>query len=147
MSALKNVIQKNKKTKPAVKPSKFYKPPERQTTEDIVLPDNIKIELSQDFDAHRASGNSGERLRDFDRMHPVKGMGKGPKHLCTWCWVPLFGWIESPVRIAWHLVLGILFILLSLITICQINALKKMAWTNLRLSWWYFGVRLTSDPS
>lgn len=142
MSALKNVIAKNKKTKPATKPSKFYKPPERQTTEDITLPDNVKIELSQDFDAHRAHGNTAERLRDFDRMHPVKGMNKSLKHFCTWFWVPLFGWIEAPVRIVWHLALGIIFLLLSLITICQVFVLKKMAWTNLRLSWWYLGVRI-----
>lgn len=147
MSALKNVIAKNKKTKPAVKASKFYKPPERQTTEDIVLPDNIKIELSQDFDAHRASGNVKERIHDFDRMHPVKGLSKGPKHFCTWFWVPLFGWIEAPVRMAWHLVLGILFILLSLITICQIRALRRMAYNNFRLSWWYLGVRLSFRSS
>src|SRR5690349_20523352 len=119
MSALKNVIQKNKKTNPAVKPSKFYKPPAHQTS-DVVLPDDVKIELSQDFDAHRAHGNTSERVNDFDRMHPVHGLNKSLKHLCTWCWVPLFGWIEAPVRVAWHLALFIIFTVLSLITACQV---------------------------
>lgn len=143
MSSLKNVIQKNKKTKPAVKPSKFYKPPEHKT-EDIVLPDNVKIELSQDFDAHRASGNASERLHDFDRMHPVHGLNKGLKHCCTWFWVPLFGWIEAPVRMAWHLALFIIFFLLTLITLCQVHVLKKMWWNNIRMFWWYLGVRIRS---
>jgi len=139
MSALKNVIQKNKKTNPSVKPSKFYKPPEHQGTDDVALPDDVKIELSQDFDAHRSSGNAAERTRDFDRMHPVHGLNTSLKHLCTWCWVPLFGWAEAPVRIAWHLALFLVFTLLSLITACQVLAVRRMAWNHLRLVKWYLG--------
>jgi len=147
MSALKNVIQKNKKTNPSVKPSKFYKPPEHQGTDDVALPDDVKIELSQDFDAHRSSGNAAERTRDFDRMHPVHGLNTSLKHLCTWCWVPLFGWAEAPVRIAWHLALFLVFTLLSLITACQVLAVRRMAWNHLRLVKWYLGVRSLSSCS
>jgi hypothetical protein len=142
MSALKNVIQKNKKTNPSVKPSKFYKPPEQTSSADIALPDDVKIELSQDFDAHRSSGNAAERIRDFDRMHPVHGLNSSLKHFCTWCWIPLFGWIEAPVRIAWHLAMFILFAVLSLLTACQVLALRKMGWNHLRLVKWYLGVRI-----
>ena len=141
MSALKNVIQKNKKTHPGVKPSKFYKPPEKNATDDIVLPDDIKIELSQDFDAHRSSGNAAERMRDLDRMHPVHGLNSGCKHWCTWFWVPLFGWIEAPVRMAWHLAMFILLLLLTLITFCQFKPLRQMCGNHLKLVYWYLGVR------
>jgi hypothetical protein len=139
MSALKNVIQKNKKTNPTVKPSKFYKPPEKNSSDDIVLPDDVKIELSQDFDAHRSSGNAAERIRDFDRMHPVHGLNSSMKHLCTWCWVPLFGWVEAPVRMAWHLALFLILGVFSIITLCQVRVLKSMCINNLRLVYWYLG--------
>lgn len=144
MSSLKNVIQKNKKTHPGVKPSKFYKPPEQQKTDDVVLPDDVKIELSQDFEGHRAHGNAAERILDFDRMHPVHGMNKGLKHCCTWCWVPVFGWPEAAVRIAWHLSLFIIFTVLSLLTICKVLAIRRIAWNNLRLVKWYLGVRFAN---
>lgn len=138
MSSLKNVIKKNKKANPSHKPSKFYKPPTEQKT-DIALPDDIKIELSQDFEAHRASGSASERINDFDRMHPVHGMNKGFKHACTWFWVPIFGYIETPVRLAWHLALGIVFTVLSLITICQVHPIRRLAWNHIRMVRWYLG--------
>lgn len=139
MSSLKNVIKKNVKSKPVNKPSKFYKPPAEQATPDVVLPDDIKIELSQDFEAHRERGNASERINDFERMLPSR---KFPKELRTFCdclWLPLFGWIEAPIRIAWHLVLAILFTLLSIITICKVWSLRRMAWNNIRQIRWYLG--------
>lgn len=138
-SALKNVIKKNKKSNPTHEPSKFYKPPVHEKTQTI-LQDDVKIELSQDFETHRASGNSSERLNDFDRMDPVRGLNSGVKHVCTWCWVPLIGWIESPVRMVWHLVLGLIFLLFSLLTVCLVYKIRRLAWINLKLSWWYFAV-------
>ena len=139
MSTLKNVIKKNKKTTP--KPSKFFKPPEQQTT-DIVLPDDIKIELSQDFDAHRASGNVTERLHEFDRIHPVHGMNKSLKHLCTWFWIPIFGYVEAPIRLAWHLLLCIFWTLLSIITVCQVLPIRRLSYHNFQLVQWYLGAIL-----